>query len=223
MAKLYIFEILILYSVSLSIISDRNPRFTSRFSKALNEALGTHLNFSKTSHPQTDCQYERMVQFLEDMLQGYVIDFCSSWEDFWLLVEFSYNKNYQASIYMEPYEALCGVFPWNKVLRFRHKGKLSPSFIGLYRIQKRVGHVAYKLELPPQLSRIHDVFHVSMLRQYHPDSSHIIQIEDVDLRPDLSYEEEPVQILDQDKRVLRNRRIMMVKVQWSNRGLIAAM
>ncbi|GMI79508.1 hypothetical protein HRI_001620100 [Hibiscus trionum] len=88
------------------------------------------------------------------------------------------------------------VSPWKKVLRFGRKGKLSPRFIGPCRIRKRVGHVAYQLELPPQLSRIHDVFHVSMLRQYHPDPSHVIQVQDVELRPDLSYEEEPVQILD---------------------------
>ncbi|KAK8638452.1 hypothetical protein V6N13_136874 [Hibiscus sabdariffa] len=108
------------------------------------------------------------------------------------------------------------VSPWKKVLRFGRKGKLSPRFIGPYRILERVGTVAYRLELPPQLSRIHNIFHVSMLRQYRPDPSHIIQAQDVELRPDLSYDEEPVQILDQDERILRNRRIPMVKVQWIN-------
>ncbi|GMJ08819.1 hypothetical protein HRI_004551100 [Hibiscus trionum] len=104
------------------------------------------------------------------------------------------------------------VSPWKKVLRFGKKGKLSPRFIGPYRIVKRVGPVAYQLELPPQLNCIHDVFYVSMLRQYHPDPSHVIQVQDVELRPDLSYEEEPIQILDSGERVLRNRRIPMVKV-----------
>ncbi|KAK8651488.1 hypothetical protein V6N13_141089 [Hibiscus sabdariffa] len=110
------------------------------------------------------------------------------------------------------------VSPWKKVLRFGRKGKLSPRFIGPYRILERVGTVAYRLELPPQLSRIHNFFHVSMLRQYRPDPSYIVQVQDVELRPDLSYDEEPVQILDQDERILRNRRIPMVKVQWSNRS-----
>ncbi|KAE8706452.1 Detected protein of unknown function [Hibiscus syriacus] len=101
------------------------------------------------------------------------------------------------------------VSPWKKVLRFGRKGKLSPRFIGPFRILKRVGPVAYQLELPSQLSCIHDVFHVSMLRRYRTDPGHIIQVDEVKLRPDLSYEEEPIQILERDKRVLRNRRIPM--------------
>ncbi|KAK8538928.1 hypothetical protein V6N12_034632 [Hibiscus sabdariffa] len=184
---------------------------------------------------------------MEDMLRGCIIDFRGSWEDFLPLTEFSYNNSYQASIRMAPYEALYGrkcrtpicwtelydrnilgpdliqqtekiVSPWKKVLRFGQKGKLSPRFIGPYRILERVGLVAYRLELPPQLSRIHNVFHVSMLRQYRPNPRHIIQVQDVELRPNLSYDEEPVQILDQDERILRNRRIPMVKVQWSNQS-----
>ncbi|KAK8554298.1 hypothetical protein V6N12_031263 [Hibiscus sabdariffa] len=284
LAKLYISEIIRLHGVPLSIISDRDPKFTSRFWQALHDALGTSLNFSTAFHPQTDGQSERAIQILGDILWGCVIDFRGSWEDFLPLAEFAYNNSYQASIRMALYEALYGrkcrtpicwtelydrktlgpeliqetentvrlirdrlkqafdrqkyyadrrrkdiefavgdqvflkVSPWKKVLYFGQKGKLSPRFIGPYRILERVGTVAYRLELPPQLSRIHNVFHVSMLRQYSPDPSHIIQVQDVELRPDLSYDEEPVQILDQDERILRNRRIPMVKVQWSNRS-----
>lgn len=79
-----------------------------------------------------------------------------------------------------------------KVLRFRRKGKLSPRFIGPYRILKRVRPVAYQLELPPELDLIHDVFHVSMLRRYHSNHSHIILVEEIELRPDLTFEEEPI-------------------------------
>ncbi|KAK9024148.1 hypothetical protein V6N11_004325 [Hibiscus sabdariffa] len=251
LAKLYISEIVRLHDVPLSIISDRDPKLTSRFWQALHDALGTNLNFSTAFHPQTDGQSERVIQILENMLRGCVIDFRGSWEEFLPLAEFAYNNSYQASIRMAPYEALYGrkcrtpicwtelydrkilgpeliqeaentvflkVSPWKKVLRFGRKGKLSPRFIGPYRILERVGTVAYRLELPPQLSRIHNVFHVSMLRQYRPDPSHVIQVQEVELRPDLSYDEEPVQILDQDERILRNRRIPMVKVQWSNRS-----
>ena len=68
------------------------------------------------------------------------------------------------------------VSPWKKVLRFGRKGKLSPRFIEPYRILERIGLVAYRLELPPQLSRIHNVFHVLMLWKYRPDPSHIVQV-----------------------------------------------
>ncbi|KAK8503669.1 hypothetical protein V6N12_024841 [Hibiscus sabdariffa] len=257
LAKLYISEIVRLHGVPISIISDRDPKLTSRFWQALQNALGTRLNFSTAFHPQTDGQSERVIQVLEDMLRGCVIDFHGSWEDFLPLAEFAYNNSYHASIRMAPYEALYGrkcrtpicwtelydketlgpdlirqteetvrlirnrlkeafdrqksyadrrrkdiefevgdqvflkVSPWKKVLRFGRKGKLRPRFIGPYRISERIGSVAYRLELPPQLSQ---------------------------LRPDLSYEEELVQILDQDERILRNKRIPMVKVLWSNRS-----
>ncbi|KAE8693084.1 UDP-Glycosyltransferase superfamily protein isoform 1 [Hibiscus syriacus] len=108
LAKLYISEIVKLHGVPLSIITDRDPRFTSRFWKALHKALGTHLNFNTAFHPQTDGQSERVIQVLEDMLRDCVIDFRGSWEDFLPLAEFAYNNSYQASIRLAPYEALYG-------------------------------------------------------------------------------------------------------------------
>ncbi|XP_052481214.1 uncharacterized protein LOC128035499 [Gossypium raimondii] len=87
------------------------------------------------------------------------------------------------------------VSPWKKILRFGRKGKLSPRFIGLYRILKRVGPVTYQLELPSELDQIHDVSHVSMLRCYHSDLAHIVPVEEIEVRLDLTIEEEPVQIL----------------------------
>ena len=94
------------------------------------------------------------------------------------------------------------VSPWKKILRFGKKGKLSPRFIGPYRIVKRVGPVAYQLELPPELHRIHDIFHVSMLRRYRSDPTHIILVAKIEVQSDLTFEEEPVQILDRDIKVL---------------------
>ena len=71
------------------------------------------------------------------------------------------------------------VSPWKKILRFGRKGKLSPRFIGPYEILERVGPVAYRLALPLKLAKLHDVFHVSMFRRYHSDTSHIIPIQDI--------------------------------------------
>ncbi|KAK5775545.1 hypothetical protein PVK06_043446 [Gossypium arboreum] len=110
------------------------------------------------------------------------------------------------------------VSPWKKILRFGKKGKLSPRFIGPYRVLKRVGPVAYQLELPPELDRIHNVFHVSMLRRYRSDPTHVVPVAEIEVRTDLTFEEELVQILDRDVKVLRRKSVPLVKVLWHNHG-----
>ena len=93
------------------------------------------------------------------------------------------------------------ISPWKGVLRFGKRGKLSPRYIGPYEIVSKVGPVAYRLKLPPELSRIHDTFHVSMLRKYIPDPSHVLREQPVQLKENLTYEETPVQIVDRKKQV----------------------
>jgi hypothetical protein len=108
LAKEYVSEIVRLDGVPVSIISDRDPRFTSRFWQSLQAAMRTKLNFSTAFHPQTDGQSERTIQTLEDMLRACVLDFKGSWSQYIPLIEFAYNNSYQASIKMAPYEALYG-------------------------------------------------------------------------------------------------------------------
>ncbi|KAA3483606.1 DNA/RNA polymerases superfamily protein [Gossypium australe] len=92
------------------------------------------------------------------------------------------------------------VSPWKKVIRFGWKGKLSPGFIGPHEITERIGPVAYRLALPSKLEKIHDVFHVSMLRRYRSDPSHVIMPTDVEIQPDMTYGEEPIKILAREVR-----------------------
>ena len=108
LAKLYVKEIVRLHGVSLSIVSDKDPHFTSRFWKELQSALGTRLNFSIAFHPQTDGQSERLIQVLEDMLRGCVMEFTGSWDRYIPLMEFAYNNGYQSGIGMASYKALYG-------------------------------------------------------------------------------------------------------------------
>ncbi|KAG8498887.1 hypothetical protein CXB51_005335 [Gossypium anomalum] len=206
-------------------------------------------------HRQTDGQSEKGYSNSGGYVEGCVIDFRGSWEDYLPLAEFAYNNSYQASIRMAPYDALYGrrcrtpscwnelgerqvlgpelrkeieysvgdmvflkVSPWKKILRFGKKGKLSPWFIRPYRVLKRVGPVAYQLELPPELDRIHDVFHVSMLRRYHSDPTHVVPVAEIEVQTDLTFEEELVQILDRDVKVLRRKSVPLVKVLWHNHG-----
>ncbi|KAL5542425.1 hypothetical protein UlMin_010135 [Ulmus minor] len=91
------------------------------------------------------------------------------------------------------------VAPMKGVMRFGKKGKLSPRYIGPFEILERIGKVAYKLALPSELSTVHNVFHVSMLRKYISDPSHVLESESIEIREDLTYEEQPVQILDRKR------------------------
>ncbi|KAJ4717010.1 Retrotransposon protein, putative, Ty3-gypsy subclass [Melia azedarach] len=111
------------------------------------------------------------------------------------------------------------VAPMKGVMRFGKKGKLSPRFIGPFEILERIGDVAYQFALPPSLSGVHNVFHVSMLRKYIPSSEHVIRYELLHLREDLTYEETPIQILDRKEQVLRTRNIPFVKILWRNHSI----
>ncbi|KAL6184968.1 hypothetical protein ACLB2K_041103 [Fragaria x ananassa] len=103
--------------------------------------------------------------------------------------------------------------PWKGVIRFGNREKLSPRYIGPCEIIEQVDSLANRLVLPPELSRIHNVFHGSMLRKYIADPSHVLEEQPI-LQKDLSYEEEPVQILDRKEQVLRNKTIPLVKMLW---------
>ena len=105
---LYIREIVRLHGVPVSIVSDRDQRFTAHFWKSFQKAMGTRLTMSTAFHPQTDGQSERTIQVSEDMLRACVLDHQGSWEEHFPLVEFAYNNGYQASIQMASYEALYG-------------------------------------------------------------------------------------------------------------------
>ncbi|GJZ03293.1 putative reverse transcriptase domain-containing protein [Tanacetum coccineum] len=106
LTRLYIKEIVSQHSMPISIISDRDSHFTSRFWQSLQSALGTQLDMSTAYHPETDGQSERTIQTLEYMLRACVIDFGKGWERHLPLVEFSYNNSYHAIIKAAPFEAL---------------------------------------------------------------------------------------------------------------------
>ncbi|KAI3695057.1 hypothetical protein L1987_78045 [Smallanthus sonchifolius] len=231
LTRIYLKEVVSRHGVPISIISDRNARFTSRLLQSLHKALGTRLDMSTAYHPQTDGQTERIIQTLEDMLRACVIDFGNTWESHLPLVEFSYNNSYHTSIKAAQFEALYGwkcrspicwaevgdsklrgpelvletsekivqirncmvaardrqnsyadkrrkplkfqvgdmvllkVSPWKGVIRFGKRGKLNPRYVGPFKIAKRIGPVAYQLELPEGLSGVHNIFHVSNLKK----------------------------------------------------------
>ncbi|XP_057471970.1 uncharacterized protein LOC130760608 [Actinidia eriantha] len=106
--------------------------------------------------------------------------------------------------------------PSRGIIHFGKKGKLNSRYIGPFEILERIGLVAYRLALLPELANIHNVFHVSMLKKYVFDPSHVIEYQPLEIRGDLSYVEQPVQILDRRDQVLRNKVILLVRVLWRN-------
>nr|GEZ19319.1 hypothetical protein [Tanacetum cinerariifolium] len=109
------------------------------------------------------------------------------------------------------------VSPWKGVMRFKNKGKLSPRFIGPFKILKRVGEVAGVLELPEEMKGIHNTFHVSYLRKCLANESSVIALDEVEISQELTFQEEPVAILGRKSRQLRNKEISLVKVEWNHR------
>ena len=279
LAELYVKEIVRLHGVPESIISDRDPRFTSRFWQSLQNTLGTQLKMSSAYHPQTDGQSERTIQSLEDLLRTCVLDHLGTWSEVLPLVEFTYNNTYHSSIGMAPYEALYGrrcrtplcwqqdgeavvlgpeflqqttkkvrviqermratqsrqksyvdkrrrplefdagdhiflrVTPTTGIGRALKSRKLNPRFIGPYQITRRIGPVAYEIALPPHLGNLHNVFHVSQLRKYVADPTHVLEQDDVQVRENLTLGVGPVRILDSQVKQLRGKEIWTVKVR----------
>ncbi|WVZ63839.1 hypothetical protein U9M48_013437 [Paspalum notatum var. saurae] len=108
------------------------------------------------------------------------------------------------------------VSPMKGVHRFAMKGKLAPRYVGPFKITEQCGPVAYRLELPPYLATVHDVFHVSQLKKCLRVPEEAVDTSQIQIEPDLTYEECPIKILDQKQRTMRRRAINFYKVQWSN-------
>nr|GFA91497.1 reverse transcriptase domain-containing protein [Tanacetum cinerariifolium] len=201
------------HGIPVSIISDRDLRFASNFWRSLQNALGTRLDISTVYHPETDGQSERTIQTLEDMLRACAIDFGKGWANHLPLVEFSYNNSYHATIKAAPFEALYG----RKVVRFGKQGKLNPKYVGPFKVLERVGDVAYKLDLPEELSKVHNTFHVSNLKKCHADKPLAIPLDGLHFDDKLHFVEEPVEIVDRGVKRLKQSRIPLVKVRWNSK------
>ncbi|GKE19071.1 putative reverse transcriptase domain-containing protein [Tanacetum coccineum] len=235
LARLYINEIVARHGVPVSIISDRDSYFTSRFWQSLQKALGTRLDLSTAYHPKTDGQSERTIQTFKDMLRACVIDFWwklgySSTETTNNIVQIKERlktardrqKSY-ADNRRKPLEFIVGdkvllkVSPWKGVVCFGKRIKLSPRYVGPFEVVEQVGLVAYRLRLPQELVGIHDTFHVSNLKKCLADINMHVPLEEVKIDDNLHFVEEPMEIIDCEVNKLKRRRIPIVKVRWNSR------
>ncbi|KAI3712631.1 hypothetical protein L1987_71191 [Smallanthus sonchifolius] len=112
---------------------------------------------------------------------------------------------------------LLKVSPWKGVIRFGKRGKLNPRYVGPFKILKRIGPVAYQLDLPERLSRVHNVFHVSNLKKCLADESLAVPLEELHVDEQLRFIEEPVKIMDREVKTLKHSKIPIVRVRWNSK------
>ncbi|GKD61821.1 putative reverse transcriptase domain-containing protein [Tanacetum coccineum] len=241
LTRQYLKEVVSKHGVPVLIISDRDGKFTSHFWKSLNKALGTRLDISTAYYPETNGQSERTIQTLEDMLRACVLDFGKVGDSLLTGPEIIHEmtekivqiksriqatrdrqKSY-ADVRQKPLEFQVGdkvmlkVSPWKGVIRFGKRGKLNPRYIGPFKIIVKAGTVAYRLELPERLSRVHSTFHVSKLKKCMADEPLAIPLDEIQANDKLNFIEEPVEIMDREVKRLKQSRIPIVKVCWNSK------
>ncbi|GJS36206.1 retrotransposon protein, putative, ty3-gypsy subclass [Tanacetum coccineum] len=211
LARLYLNEIVARHGVLISIISDRDSRFTSRFWQSMQEALWTRLDMSMAYHPQTDGpelvqETTEKISQIKDRLKA-VRDRQKSYAN---------NRRKPLEFSVGDY-VLLKVSHWKGVVRFEKKGKLAPRFVGPFEIIENVGPVAYRLDLPEELNGVHDTFHVSNLKKCLDDPTLQVPLDEIQVDAKLNFVEEPVEILEREFKKLKRSRIAIVKVRWNSK------
>ncbi|WVZ96060.1 hypothetical protein U9M48_041743 [Paspalum notatum var. saurae] len=244
-AELYIAKIVSLHGVPRTITSDRGSVFVSRFWEQLQNALGTKLIHSSAYHPQTSGQVERSLNMAPfEALYGERCRTPLNWSEHRERATFgpdlvtqaeeqvkfiqsnpksarSEQKSYsdrrrRPLVFEKGDHVYLRVSPMKGVHRFGVKGKLAPRYVGPFKITEQCGPVAYRLELPPHLAAVHDVFHVSQLKKCLRVPEEEVDTSQVQIEPDLTYEARPIKILDQKQRSTRRNTVNFYKVQWSD-------
>ncbi|GJY95070.1 putative reverse transcriptase domain-containing protein [Tanacetum coccineum] len=184
LARLYLNEIVARHGVPISIISDHDSRFTSRFWQSMQEALGTRLDMSTAYHPQTDGQMQETTEKISQIKDR-------------LKAARDRHKSYAVKR-RKPLEFSVGdyvllkVSPYKGVVRFGKKRKLAPRFVGPFEIVEKVGPVAYRLDLPEELNGVHDTFDVSSLKKCLADPTLQVPLDEIRVDAKLNFVEKPM-------------------------------
>ncbi|GKC90002.1 hypothetical protein Tco_1150651 [Tanacetum coccineum] len=247
LARLYIDKIVAGHGVPVSIISDRDGRFTSRFlaniTKSLRDAIGYEYGLSSSDgwtnyYSSIRCAlfealYGRKcrspvlwAKIGESMLIG--PELVQETTNKVVLIkkklkaardrQKSYADNRRKPLEFEVGDrVLLKVSPWKGVIRFGKKGKLTPRYVGPFEILKRIGAVAHRLRLPEELSSVHDTFHVSNLKKCLADVNMHVPLDEIKIAKTLRFVVEPVEIMDRGVKSLKRSKIPFVKVRWNSK------
>ncbi|GJZ04135.1 putative reverse transcriptase domain-containing protein [Tanacetum coccineum] len=225
-----IWEVVSRHGVPVSIISDHDGKFTSHFWKSLNKVVGTRLDMSTAYHPKTDGQSERTIQTSYhtsikvapfEVMYGHKCRSPICWAkvgDSQLTGPEIIRETTEKIVQIKSRDkVMLKVSPWKGVIRFGKRGKLDPRYIGPFKIIAKVGTVAYRLELPERLSRVHSMFHVLKLKKCMADEPLAIPLDEIQVDDKLHFIKEPVEIMDREVKLLKQSRIPIVKVHWNYR------
>ncbi|GJR69972.1 putative reverse transcriptase domain-containing protein [Tanacetum coccineum] len=212
LTRLYLKEVATIHGIPVSIICDCECRFTSQFWRSFQKALGTRLDMSTAYHPQTDGQSERTIQTLEDMLRA-----CAEVGDTQLTGPEILHETTEKIVQIKQQIQAAGdrqksyADVRRKPLEFQVGDKV------MLKVLAKVGTVAYRLELPQQLNRVHSTFHVSNLKKCLSDEPLEIMLDEIHVNDKLHFVEEPVEIMDREVKRLKQSRIPIIKVRWNSR------
>nr|GEV76550.1 putative reverse transcriptase domain-containing protein [Tanacetum cinerariifolium] len=211
LTRQYLKEVVSRHGVPVLIISNRDGRFTSLFWRSLHKALGTRLDMSTAYHPQTEGQSKRTIQKWEDIIKAAPFEAfygrkCQSpicW------VEVGDSQLTGPQIIHEKTEKIVQIKSRIQTARDRQKSYAD--------IITKFGTIAYRLELPEQLSRVHSTFHVSNLKKCLSDETLAIPLDEIQINDKLQFTKEPIDIMDREVNRLKQRRIPIVKVLWNSK------
>ncbi|XP_022031400.1 uncharacterized protein LOC110932367 [Helianthus annuus] len=232
MAEVYMNEVVSRHGVPVSIISDRDTRFTSRYWQRFHESVGTSYHSGIKMAPyellygrkcrtpvcwgevgQRELAPNDLIALTNEKIELIRARLKAAQDR-----QKAYGDKRKRPIEFPVGDfVLLKVSPWKGIIRFRKRGKLGPRYIGPFKILARVGRVAYRLELPPTLDGIHNTFHVSQLRKCLADETALVPLDDIELDEGLNYVERPMAIKDVKVKKLRNKVVRQVLVQWQHR------